>query len=134
MTVTSFDARIIAGLIARRLRFASRGRRPLSELKERLLRASCVEEIPPDVVTMNSVVFVRELKSAAGFCVALVFPWEAEPTEARVSVLSPLGTVLLGRRSGDVAVCRDAGRSYQFLIEDVVFQPEAALSAPGRRP
>lgn len=133
MTITSFDARILAGLIGRRLRFGSRGRRSLSELKERLLRASCVEEIPPDVVTMNSVVFVRELKSAAGFCVALVFPWEAEPTEARVSVLSPLGTVLLGRRSGDVAVCRDAGRSFQFLIEDVVFQPEAALSARDRR-
>ena len=82
MTVTRFDARILAGLIASGLRFGSRGRRSLSELKEKLLRASCVEEIPPDVVTMNSVVFVRELESAAGFCVALVFPWEAKPTEA----------------------------------------------------
>ena len=81
---------------------------------------------------MNSVLLLREVGSGVALSLALVFPWEASPADARVSVLSPLGLELLGRMEGDVVSCRSRGRAYQFRIDELVFQPESA-TAEARR-
>ena len=127
MTITNLDAKLLGALIRSRLRSSSKGRRQLVALGERLERAFRMEEIPGDVVTMNSVLLVRELRSSLSFCIALVFPWEADPSEGRVSILSPLGSVVLGRREGEVVMCKEGRNIYRFRVEEVVFQPEAAL-------
>jgi regulator of nucleoside diphosphate kinase len=133
MTITNLDARLLSALIRSRLSYSSKGRRPLLVLYERLERAFRVEEISGEVVTMYSVLLVRELGSSISFCLALVFPWEANLSEGRLSILSPLGSVVLGRREGEVVVCRDRRNTYQFRIEEVVFQPETALFASAGR-
>ena len=133
MIVTRMDAAVLETVIRRRLLYSCRGRKALLAFHSRLRQATWVDDIPGTAVTMNSVLLLRELRSAAAFSIALVFPWEASPADARVSVLSPLGLELLGRAVGDVVFCRGTGQPYQFRIDEVVFQPEAATAEARRR-
>ena len=134
MTVTALDAKVLSDVIRRRLLLGSRARKALAELEASLRNARRVERVPADVVTMSSILLVREMDSHVSSCLVLVFPWEADTAGGRLSVLSPLGAAVLGRREGDVVVCRDAKRTFRFRIEEVIFQPEASLSALRARP
>lgn len=71
-------------------------------LEEELGRAMVVPdgEVPDDVVTMNSVVRVRDLDSGAEHEYQLVFPHEASLSENRISILASLGVALIGLRAG----------------------------------
>lgn len=80
----------------------------------------CPTETPPDVVTMNSTVELRDPHSGAGRRIRLVYPIDKDIAPNSVSVLEPLGAQLLGARVGDVVDCD--GRTVQ--ITRVVFQPE----------
>ncbi|HPR44855.1 MAG TPA: GreA/GreB family elongation factor, partial [Ottowia sp.] len=54
-------------------------------------------------------------------------PDDAEPESGFVSVLSPLGTALLGLRAGEVASWRGAdGQESQLVVHTVDYQPEAS--------
>jgi regulator of nucleoside diphosphate kinase len=66
----------------------------LSALAGELGRARVVprSEIPPDVVTMNSVVRLRDLETEEEETYTLVYPSEADVTLNRLSVLAPVGT------------------------------------------
>ena len=59
-------------------------------------------ELPPTVVAMNSVVEYMELPGGRVRDVVLVHPLAADVTSGRISVLSPVGRALLGRKVGDV--------------------------------
>lgn len=76
----------------------------LNDLEGELARASIVEsdERPRDVVSMNSTVWFRDLDSNEMESYTLVVPREADVDRHRISVLAPIGTALLGYRSGDV--------------------------------
>ena len=49
------------------------------------------EEVPPDVITMQSVVALVDEASGERVVVSLVYPTEADAASGRVSVLAPLG-------------------------------------------
>lgn len=84
-------------------------------------------EIPPDVVTMYSQVLLRPLAGGAALRVTLCYPRDAEPTAGFVSILSPLGTALLGHAVGDVIDwATPGGEVRQARIEEIGFQPEAS--------
>ena len=57
-------------------------------------------EIPPDVVTMNSTVRLRDLETGEEETYTLVYPDEADIEENKLSVLAPVGTALLGTGPG----------------------------------
>jgi regulator of nucleoside diphosphate kinase len=57
-----------------------------------------------------------------------VFPRDANVDEHRVSVLAPLGTAILGYRSGDVIEWQMPGRTRRLQVERVLYQPEAAAA------
>ena len=59
-------------------------------------------ELPPTVVAMNSVVEYVELPGGTVRDVVLVHPSAADVSAGRISVLSPVGRALLGRKVGDV--------------------------------
>ena len=61
------------------------------------------EGLPADRVAMNSKVEYREEPDGRSRTVAVVPPREAKPSDGRISVLSPVGRALLGRRIGSVA-------------------------------
>lgn len=100
----------------------------LNELEMRLRGAKEVnpQEVPPDLVTMNSIVRLHELESGREIVCALVFPIDAESKEENVSILSPLGTALLGNRCGDVFEVKAKPSAKRFRVQALTYQPEAA--------
>jgi regulator of nucleoside diphosphate kinase len=75
---------------------------PHPELQRELDRAVMVlpEAVPPDVVTMNSRVAFRDETSDVRRVVTIVFPGDTDASAGRLSVLSPIGTALLGLSVG----------------------------------
>ncbi len=71
-------------------------------LEQELDRAAIVpdNEMPNDVVAMNSLVRYRDLDTGIETSVLLVYPHEANVEKSFVSVLAPLGAALIGLRSG----------------------------------
>ena len=76
----------------------------VEQLDAELDRARVVpaHEIPPEVITMNTEVALRDLDTGEEQVLTLVFPHEANVDKRKVSVLAPLGTAVLGYRAGDV--------------------------------
>lgn len=82
--------------------------------------------VPKGVVTMNSKVRIRDLESDERQTYTLVFPKDADITEGRMSVMAPLGTALLGARTGDVVEVKAPVGARRIKLERVLYQPEAA--------
>jgi regulator of nucleoside diphosphate kinase len=100
-------------------------------LEEELDRAEVVstDQIPPDVVTMNSEVRLKDLDTGKIFVYSVVYPntnysGSADP----LSILAPLGTALLGYRAGDVIESPVPRGIRRLQVLEVVYQPEAAAS------
>lgn len=56
----------------------------------------------------------------------LVFPRDAHFDEGKISVLAPIGTAILGYRSGDVIEWKVPGGLRKLQVEEILDQPEAA--------
>ena len=81
--------------------------------------------VPPDVVTMNSrVVFARRDHEAEA---TLVYPWDADASTGAVSVLSELGSAMIGCRVGTrVTGTTSAGAPIEWSLVQLLYQPEVA--------
>ena len=100
-----------------------------ASLQAELDRADIVEpsEIPPTVVTMNSTVRFALEDSGEEFSLTLVYPKDADGNEARISVLAPVGSALLGLAMGDtIEWPRPGGGLIQVRIKNILYQPERA--------
>ena len=75
----------------------------LEELDGELDRGEIVkpEEIPSDVITMNSTFRLRDLDNGEEAVYTLVFPGKADSANGKISILAPIGTAVLGYRVGD---------------------------------
>ena len=62
----------------------------------------------------------------------LVTPAQASAPAGTISVLSPVGAALLGRRQGDTIECRVPGSPRLLKVEQVLYQPEAAARQSNR--
>lgn len=91
-----------------------------------LTRASLVasEDIPPNVVTMNSKIRVRDLDSAEELTFTLSWPDRANPGDGLINVLAPLGMALLGCRVGEEVEWPVPGGMRRLCVDEVLFQPE----------
>lgn len=58
------------------------------------------DEVPADVVTMNSRVHCREQSSGKDYHLTLVYPKDANADEGKISILAPVGSALLGLQVG----------------------------------
>jgi len=63
-------------------------------------RIVAADEVPSDVVKMNSRVRFADETSGAEETVTLVYPFAADAARGYVSVLAPLGSALIGLRVG----------------------------------
>lgn len=97
-------------------------------LESELLRARVVprEQIPQDVVTMNSRVVFENETTGERHEVTLVYPGKADIDSGRISVLVPVGTALLGLRVGQSIDWDVKGQKQRYRIVGVPYQPEAA--------
>jgi regulator of nucleoside diphosphate kinase len=129
--VTEDDARKLRTLVTGVRGRSVRDRENLQQLDDELERAQVVpaSDIPADVVTMNSELALRDLDTGEDMVFRVVFPSEANADQHRISVLAPLGTAVLGYRTGDVIEWAVPGRTRRVRIERVLYQPEAAESA-----
>ncbi len=99
----------------------------VATLEESLARAAVVdvEEVPSDVVTMNSRVVCQDAASGARSELQLVYPWEAHARKACLSVLSPLGMRVLGRSVGQpIELPEDAPWRPPLRLAALRYQPE----------
>lgn len=98
LIVSESDYRKLAMLVERSKSTAT------YELDAELAKADiCPDEIlPGGVVALYDTVKFRDLKTNAERSVTIVMPWEAVVTKMRISILSPVGTALIGEPLGAV--------------------------------
>lgn len=127
--ITSKDRERLLTLINKEREFGSaRNKDFLTDLERELNRANIVssESIPPDSITMNSEVLLKDLDSGEETTYTLVYPKEADLTENKISVLAPIGTAILGFREGDVIDWKIPAGIVKLKVEKILYQPEAA--------
>jgi regulator of nucleoside diphosphate kinase len=98
-------------------------------LERELLRAHVVprDEMPKDVVTMNSRVIFENETTGERREITLVYPGSADIDAGKVSVLVPIGTALLGLRVGQSIDWQlPGGEKQRYRIVGVPYQPQAA--------
>jgi regulator of nucleoside diphosphate kinase len=83
--------------------------------------------IAPDIVTVNSRVSFRDELTGGEHTVTVVYPQDFSIGERRISILSPVGRTLLGRRVGDACtVDMPDGSTRRIRILELHYQPEAS--------
>jgi regulator of nucleoside diphosphate kinase len=128
--ISEFDLKRLKGLINyAKEAWDKRAVEHLDDLDEELERAEVIkpEEIPPDVITMNSTFRLRDLETGEEVAYTLVFPGRAELASGKISVLAPIGIAVLGYRAGDIVEWQVPAGLKTFRVEGIVYQPEAAL-------
>ena len=126
--ITEFDRTRLEELIEVAEEFGGRDRRDLETLAEELARAEVVssKDVPPDVVTMNSKVVLRDIDTSEEMTYVLVFPKDANIDAGAISILAPVGTAILGYAKGDVIEWPVPSGIRRISIEEILYQPEAA--------
>ncbi|QDT04691.1 Regulator of nucleoside diphosphate kinase [Rubripirellula lacrimiformis] len=125
--VTQIDRDRLENLLNSDVTFAMGGERThLRNLKSQLAEAVVVQptDVQPDIITMNSTVYLLDLDRGETDIYTIVYPDEACIAEGKLSILSPLGTEVFGRRVGDTVSIRVAGREVRKRVEKLSFQPE----------
>lgn len=92
-------------------------------------RADLVEPlaVPPTLVTMNSRVRFTILATGATMVKTLVYPKDQAANGNNVSILTPLGSALLGLSVGqEIEWQIDAQRTMRVRIDTIEYQPERA--------
>lgn len=85
------------------------------------------QDMPADVVTMNSTVRFTLLESGMQQTLTLVYPKEADGSPDKVSVFAPVGMALLGLRVGDaLSLPSPNGKSMTVQVQAITYQPESA--------
>ncbi len=126
--ITAKDYQRINELLAAPEMFSARDRADLQALRAELARAKVVDslEIPKTVVTMNTQLRFIDLDDGTQSEVTLTFPSDANIDRGKLSVLSPIGTALLGYSKGDEIEWSVPAGTRRIRIEEVLYQPEAA--------
>ena len=91
------------------------------------------KRIPADVVTMNSRVRFENRNTGECRNVTIVFPQQANASMGLISVLTPVGTALLGLAAGQsIAWPFRDGTQHCLRVLKIIYQPEAD-DAPSQR-
>lgn len=125
--ISSFDKQRLLKLLNNPVTF-NEDRDEMEDLIYELERGVEVapREVPAGVVTMNSIVRVTNVDTNETLDYTLVFPWDADYSSRRISVLAPLGTALLGYSIGDVVEWEVPAGVRRLRIDAILYQPEAA--------
>ena len=85
------------------------------------------EDMPHDVVSMNSQVKFRDLTTGEERVRTLVFPANMTDSATQLSVMAPVGAALLGFRTGSTIHWElPGGTSTHLEVLELLYQPEAA--------
>jgi regulator of nucleoside diphosphate kinase len=126
--VTSQDEERLQDLLAVTAASGSRQQGDWKELADELRRAVIVEpnEVPAEVITMNSRADLVDLDTGERVTFTLVFPQDSYLEEGKISVLAPIGAGMLGYRVGDEFEWNVPQGVRRMKVTKVHYQPEAA--------
>lgn len=126
--ITELDRQRLVDLIIDAQSGEYRGSIYLEKLRGELNRAQIVlpQEIPGDVITMNSQVALLDLDTQEEEIYTLVYPEEANTSEGKISILAPIGTAMLGYRVGDVFEWEVPAGKRRLKVDKILYQPEAS--------
>jgi transcription elongation factor GreA len=90
----------------------------ISKLEEMLSKASLVDlsQLPADEVHILSTVNVKNLGNNKSFKYTLVSPEEANLEKGKISITSPVGKALLGKKEGDKVTAKVPAGLINFEI------------------
>lgn len=126
--ITDNDMRRLRELIIVAREFGKEDEKYLQELENELNRGKVVksQDVPSNVITMNSEVYLRDLNTKEEVTYRLVFPYRADASKGRVSILAPIGMALLGYSVGDIIEWKVPAGIAKLKVEKILYQPEAA--------
>lgn len=126
--ITEADKQKLHKLIENEKEFGIGTKEYLINLQQELNRACVVQaqEIPGDVITMNSKVVLKNFDTGEDMTYTLVYPSEANLEEDKISILAPIGTAILGYREQDILDWEVPGGTVRLKVEKILYQPEAA--------
>lgn len=95
----------------------------INDLEKVLSTARVISESQLDIskVTVLAKVKIRNLKNKSEHTYHLVSESESNLKEGKISVSSPIGTGLLGKKIGEIAVVTTPGGELQFEVLDIFF-------------
>ena len=98
--------------------------RDVEELEAELKRAKLVnkEEFPEDTVRLNSTVTIKDEKNPMLMELTVVTPEKADIKQRRISIMSPIGTALIGFRKGEQVSWKVPAGKKTFTIMEVTNQ------------
>jgi regulator of nucleoside diphosphate kinase len=82
-------------------------------------------EIPADVVTMNSIVKISFPDTNKTIQIQLVYPDQANYKENKISIFSPVATALIGYKVSDEIEWILPSGLTRIRIDEIIYQPEA---------
>lgn len=83
------------------------------------------QEIPNDVITMNSIVKLNFLNNKKNIQLQLVYPDQANLREGKISIFSPVAAALIGYKVKDIIEWVVPAGKTKIKIEELIYQPEA---------
>jgi regulator of nucleoside diphosphate kinase len=126
--ITTKDAAKLRKLIREAYHSEYRGSDYLRKLAAELEKASVVnpDQIPSDVITLNSTARLLDQETSEEMIYTLVFPEDADPSQGKISILAPIGTAMLGYKTGDTFQWDTPGGKRTLRVQGVLYQPEAS--------
>jgi regulator of nucleoside diphosphate kinase len=124
--VTTADMDRLRRLIDARRSGSPQDRKYVAKLEEELDKAEVLdaESVPKDTIKLNSQVHLRDLDSGEHKTYRLVLPSEVRQSHDNISVLAPIGTALLGYKTGAVIEWEVPKGLRRLKVLHVMAQPE----------
>ncbi|HEY6954987.1 MAG TPA: GreA/GreB family elongation factor [Flavisolibacter sp.] len=115
------DYSIIMAYIKKGVRAITFNRRDAEELEQELKKAELVDDdqLPADVVRLNSMVTIHAKEENRLLKVKVVSPEKADIKNKWISIMSPIGTALIGFRKGEQVKWKVPAGKKTFTIVDV---------------
>ncbi len=125
--LSALDCARLRDVLAAAKQFASTPSPMLTALERELDRAVIVppDEMPPYVVTMNTCVRIVDMATKEALQCTLVYPGDADAHAGKYSILSDLGTAIIGYSAGDTIEWEFPEGLRRLRIDMIYFQPEA---------
>jgi regulator of nucleoside diphosphate kinase len=124
--ITNIDRRRIKRILDKMSEGDQTPDKSVKKLENELDRAVIVDsrQVPQDVVTMNSKALVQF--NGEDMEVLLVYPRDADLNAGKLSILSPIGTAILGYKEGNIIDWEFPSGTSKIHIKKLLYQPEAA--------
>lgn len=103
----------------------------IAELEAKIRKAKIIEKPEGDEVALGSVVKLKDLETQDTLTYTIVSSAEADPFDDKISNESPVGSALIGKKSGDVVTVEAPEQQLKYEIVEIV--NKTAKKAPAKR-